>query len=284
MFKFNDEVHAYQSFVRNNIKALGNLIIVSEQLLVKDIDKSFIDILALDISEKRLVILELKNVIAGDAIIGQAIKYFDYLIRAEEDLKLLLSKIDLDFSINEINMNPKIMLVVPDFKVQIIRSLSYVNSIDIQIVKFNSIQYDNHYEIIKEVYIPGREYNEETIVEDNNYKIWNFEEYEKEGIDNKKIILAKKFINFIDSLYEEKSELFFYKDKISLMKGKRLICHIRINKKWFDNSIEISTSNKNITAADVMYDGNIISYSIGKRNVKIKFNALPIGILRKIFS
>lgn len=292
MFKFNDEVHAYQSFVRKNIKSLGQLTIISEQLLIKDIEKGFIDVLTLDTLSKQIVVLELKNVSAGDDIIGQSIKYFDFLMRAKDDLLDLLAKMknQLDFTIEEINLTPKIMLIVPEFSTQLLRSLSYVNEIEIQVIKLNCIQHDNHYEIIKELYIPNQDYREDAAVEINGEptKSWNFNEYYKEGVDREKLDLAKQIIRFANRTLEvqgKKLDVFFYKDKITLMIGKKVIGNIKISRKWFDSSVDLSLSinkDKPIEAPDLMYDVNIAKYDIGIRKVKLKCNSLPAEILNKI--
>lgn len=292
MFKFDDEVHSYQRFVRENIKNLGQLTIISEQLLIKDVEKGFIDVLALDMLSKRIVVLELKNSSAGDDIVGQSIKYFDFLVRAKDDLLNLLAKMknQIDFPIEDIDLNPKIMLIVPEFSTQLLRSLSYVNGIEIEVVKFNGIQHDNHYEIIKEVYVPNQDYREDAVVEIDGEltKSWNFNEYSKLGVDKEKLNLARQFIHFADMTISEqgkKLDVFFYKDKITLMTGKKVIGNVKISRKWFDSSIDISLAinkDKPVNVPDLMYNGNIIKYDIGTRNVKIKCCQLPKEVLSKI--
>lgn len=292
IFKFNDEVHAYQKFVRENIKKLGNLTIISEQLLIKDIDKGFIDVLALDVSNKQIVVLELKNSSAGDDIVGQSIKYYDFLKRAEVDLLDLLAKMksQFDFNIDEINLTPRIMLIVPDFSQQLLRSLSYVKGIEIDVIKFNAMQKQGYYEITKEVYVPNKEYREDSTVKIDGEltQTWNFEEYAKIGVDSEKIKLAQQFVTLADGICKSrgnKLDVYFYKDKITLMTGKKVVAHAKIQRKWFDNSLDISVSikkDKKVNVANLMYNGSILKFDVNERNVKLKCSHLPTDILKDI--
>jgi hypothetical protein len=134
-FKFNDEVHDYQRFVRENIKILGEMLLITEQLYIQNNGTCIIDILLLNIISKRLVVLELKNVLTTDKGIWQPVKYYDYLSRAEDSLKQLLiqKQKEIDFNIDEIDFNPEIIMVVPEFDKQLLRSLSYFDGIDTKI-------------------------------------------------------------------------------------------------------------------------------------------------------
>ena len=68
-FRFNDEVHEYQRFIRENIKIFGDMLLITEQLYIQGNNTCIIDILLLNNNSKRLVVLELKNILSNDKMI-----------------------------------------------------------------------------------------------------------------------------------------------------------------------------------------------------------------------
>lgn len=293
IFKFDDEVHAYQRFVRNNLESSENFIIVSEQLYIKDLERSFIDILAIDLLNKRVVIVELKNTTAKDDIVGQTIKYYDFLRRCKEDL-LELIKIKQDkfnFDIEEINLDPKILLIVPEFDKQLIRIFSYVSNLDIKIVKYNAIQKEGYYELIKEIYTPDIKFREEQVVELNK-KVssnWGLDEYLKDGYEEEKINLVKNLIIHIENkcfFKNKKFDVFYYNKKITLTIDGRVWGNILLKKKMFDNSLELSINLKKEQEIDMIslrYNVEILKYTVSNKVVKIKFIQVPKNFLEEIF-
>lgn len=290
-FKFVDEIHGYQKFVRDNIKMLGNLIIITEQLYMKNTNKNFVDILALDLNDNRLVILELKNINTDDKILAQPIRYYDLLIRAQEDLTILLYKANktINFDIENVNYEPKIMIVVPNFDLQLLRSFSYVNNLDIEIVKFNLLQKNGYFEIIKEKFVPDLSYQNDTKTKLNTEisKQWNLNEYEKIGINKSKILLIKQTIDYLQSLFNQKNEklnIYYYKNKISLMIGKQVWGHILINKQTEPGlEINIKINSKKIFNYNLLYyEPYITKYKTSESSVKICYNTLPTKFISKM--
>lgn len=284
-FKFDDEIHSYQSFVRNNIKIIGNLIIISEQTFIKNTEKNFIDILAIDLSDKRLVIIELKNNIANNSIIGQSIKYYDNILRSnKQDLMDLIKQSKINIDINEIDFNPKILLIVPDFSKQLLRYLSYITNIDISLIKLNAIQKNNYFEIVKENYESDINlYNDEPIEIKGKISLnWNFNTYLDYGINQSKVNLSKYLINYIDNILKQKNkkfEKYFYKNKITLMIDNKVWGHIIMNIKN-DNILELSILNiKNIDITKLPFEGGILKYKILSNSIKITFSQVPINFL-----
>lgn len=290
-FKFDDEVHDYQNFVKRNINVLGNFILLSEQLYIKNIQnnkKSFIDMLALDLNTKRLVILELKNTTAQDGIIGQSIRYYDFISNSSDVLKELLFKKqdEINFDIDQINYNPKVLLIVPDFNEQVLRSLLYVHNIEIDVIKFNAIQKSNYFEIVKEVYEPQECYEElDYEINGQAAKEWNYDEYLNCGHETTKILLLKHFINFIKNLCLEKNKkfnIYFYENKITIMVDKKVWGHIAMKRKLFDNSLELSinlSKGQIVDYCSLRYNGHIQKFKLLDRSLKIQFNIIPTTLL-----
>lgn len=285
-FKFNDEIHDYQRFVRNNIKVIGNLIIIAEQLYIKSENKGFIDMLAVDLNDKKLVIIELKNTTAKSEIIGQSIKYYDMLMKSGDQLNSLMAKNNVNY--NEINCIPKILLIVPDFDNELLSSIKYISDIEIDVIKFNAIQHNNFFEIIKEEY---RHYN---IIENNDDRktkidvkeniVWNFDEYIKRGVNKEQIDLAKKVISFISLLCNKKNkkfDTFFHFNRISIIVDGKVWGHIKTNIKYFNKPLEVSIRNSNIDIRDLQYNGEIFKFNRLSKIVKIHVFSVPTQFLEK---
>ena len=97
---FIDEVHDYQSFIKNNFYLLGSQYnIIQEQFHVKN---SILDILAYNQLEERLVIIELKNPKASYKAIAQIVRYYQYLKDSQLD-NYIISRV------------PECLLVAPAF-------------------------------------------------------------------------------------------------------------------------------------------------------------------------
>lgn len=272
-YKFSDEVHDYQKFVSNNIKYLGNFKLLDQQLMIKDQNTSFIDILVYDNVEKRLVILELKNVKAKDAIIGQIIKYYDYILRAQKEIA---NKYSL-----EIEQDPKILLIVPDFNANITNLLNYIK-LDVQLVKLNiKINFNSH-EIIKEVYNKSK-VDLSITLGDSKKNIYKIDDYLKNGINENKLNIIKDFILYMELLLPG-LKIFYYEQKIVLMLENKIITNIIINRKLFDNYLVIVLDNKNINIQKVMYDINIMKYNTTKNKIKLTCVNIPRDLLKEIFT
>lgn len=291
-FQFDDEIHAYQNFVKQNINILGNIVLISEQLYIKNIKTnktSFIDMLALDLKEKRLIILELKNTIARDGIIGQSIKYYDFILNSSDLLKELLfnQQNEINISLEEINYYPKVLLIVPDFEEQVLRSLLYIKDIDIEVIKFNAIQKDNYFEIIKEVYEPQECYDELEFKIDTNkkFQIWDINKYLLFGFDEAKIKLLKQFLNFMSNLCffkNKKINYYFYENKITIIIDKKIWAYIIMKRQLFDNLLELNINlaeNQFIDYCGLRYSGQILNYKILNKGLKIRFSQIPTDFI-----
>lgn len=286
-FRFNNEVHEYQRFVRENINVFGNMLLITEQLFLQNEELCIIDILLLNKTTKRLVVLELKNVHTTDKVIWQPIKYYDHLRRAEDSLKKLLihKQKEINFSIDEIDFNPEIILVVPDFNQQLLRSLSYVNDVDLKVIKLNLIINENKSEVVKELYSPSSVYFKEDLVtvKEKISKVWNFSEYLKEGVDSRKIIIAKDYINFLNRLFKDKKvDMFFYDKYISITINGKVWGHIYIKKQLQQSYLHINFKYKGkANPIDFQFTPHIVNYKISSQTIDLCFREVPQKLIEK---
>lgn len=261
IYKFNDEVHGYQSFIRNNIDKIGDLKIVTEQFKIKN---NFIDILAYDNNDDRLVIIELKNVETNHDIIGQTIRYYDLLKKSTAYNNLPIIK------------DPKILLISPDFDKQLISSISHINNIDIKILKVNlDIGIDNNTFICEE-YKPNESDNiigtNKIDIECKEKEVYTIDSY---NIEKKQLELIKDCIRIFQSMYNQSLSIFYSRDKINIMYKKRVVCTIKVSYDWFNNTINISVPKGTVDEIDIRYNPNIKKFTINKKHIKLICSRLP---------
>jgi hypothetical protein len=286
-FRFNNEIHEYQRFVRENISVFGDMLLITEQLFLQNDELCIIDILLLNKNTKRLVVLELKNVHTTDKVIWQPIKYYDHLRRAEDSLKKLLihKQKEINFSIDEIDFNPEIILVVPDFNQQLLRSLSYVNDVDLKVIKLNLIINENKSEVVKELYNPSSVYFKEDLVtvKEKISKVWSFAEYLKEGVDSKKIIIAKDYINFLNRLFKDKKvDVFFYDKYMSITINGKVWGHIYIKKQLQQSYLHVNFKYKGkANPIDFQFTPYIVNYKILSQTIDLCFYDIPQKLIEK---
>lgn len=267
IYKFIDEVHDYQSFIRDNINMLGDLSIIKEQF---KIDNYIIDILAYDNTKHRLVIIELKNIRAKVQIIGQTLGYYSKLT---------------NININDLYIEdvPEVMLVVPDFDKAIIHTLSYL-PISYRLFKMNIDDKTIICEEYTKFYSKEQDYtnmiditpNLVPSIEVETSEIWNMEKY-NECIDKQQLYLVKEYINYLQSKYDYQLKIFYSKDRIKIL-DKKVISTISLSRKWFDTALtfNILQSVFPLTTVDLQYDANVLSFTIGKKSTKIRCRALPL--------
>jgi hypothetical protein len=283
-FSFFNEIHDFQKFIRENIEIIGNYTIVSEQLKLSNNETGIIDILAINNSNKRLTVIELKNETTTDKNIWQPLRYYDMIKRGEDSVKELLykNKSIIKFDIEEIDMIPKILFVVPHYNEQLLRSLSYFDNVDIEVIVVERFKNGNMIETNKQVYFPSSIYHKDDLV---NVKIdkkssYSFEEYELSGINKEKINLAKKYLNKLETIFLNngyKFDFFFMKTKITIMKNEKVWGHIFIKQQPLSDKLTLSFNceeEKKLNKYDFLYEPYIEDVSINKKSITIKVNNL----------
>lgn len=291
-YRFFDEVHDFQRFVRENIKLIGNYIIISEQLYVKNNETGIIDMLVIDNDDRRLTVVELKNEVTTDKNVWQPLRYYDLLRRGEDDLKELLLNAShkISYDINQINLNPKLVLVVPKCNYQLLRTLSYFEDIDSKVVELTRYSSNLGIQITKQVYYPTSVFHKDDLVSINQKisKIWNFNEYINHGINSEKINLAKRMIEQIKNLFLNKGyqfDTFFNETKITITKNGKVWSHIFIKQKPLDYKLVMSfkiPKDTVVNQSDFMYNPSIEKFDIKKGSIKITLNnCIPSQLIEK---
>lgn len=287
---FFDEVHDFQRFVRENIKLIGDYFIISEQLTLSNNETGILDMLVLDKQQKRLVILELKNELTTDKNIWQPIRYYDLLRRGEDNLKeLLINSNYKECLIDEIDLNPELVLVVPKCNDQLLRALSYFNDIDSKVVEINRSLINNMQSINKQTFYPTTIFHKEDVVKVHNKvsKQWNLNEYLNHGISKDKVHLASTLINQLRQIFTNKGysfDVFFAETKITITKNGKVWGHLLIKQRPLDYKLTISlkVNIDKIQKEDFYYNSSVDSFDIKKAVLRITLiSNLNFNLLEK---
>lgn len=284
---FADETHYFQRFVRENISLLGNYKIVGEQIHLSNNEKSYIDMLVIDLNDNKLVVVELKNRLTTDKDSWQPIRYYDLLKRGEDDLKILL--INAGFSDKSISLEPKVLFVVPECNEQLLRTLSYFENIDSKVIEVKIIQNENSTEFTKKVFYPSSIYHQEDLVtiKEDKTKVWTMEDYELKS-NKKKIELAKRIISQVKSSFSNNGhqfDIFFSKTKITLNKDNKVWGHIFIQQSPLSHNLTFSfKTDKIVNKNDFLYEPSVEKMEVQKETLKLLINnTLPQSIIGKYF-
>jgi hypothetical protein len=235
---FSDETRDLENFIMKNERILGNVALINHQITLPGGKR--IDMWGLDTLDLRPVIIELKNVIIGTEVLPQITSYYDYVKRNPDSLKskalssnefkrkLEELEIDLDKISNAFEENPKVILLAPAFKEELLNEVEYIK-FDIELVEIS------RYKTEEQEYLVAIDRPKVTSTEPAKVRVmedWNWEKYEKKGLSDRKIKLAMKLKERIDNLLKKEGIDFqpiFRKLYIPYQSGNRNIF-------WFDLS------------------------------------------------
>lgn len=284
---FADETHYFQKFVRENINLLGNYKIIGEQIYLNSTEKSYIDMLVVDLDDNKLVVVELKNRLTTDKDSWQPIRYYDQLKRGEDDLRILL--INAGFLNKDISLEPKILFVVPECNEQLLRTLSYFENIDSKVIEVKITQNESSTEFTKKTFYPSSIYHQDDLVsiKEDKTKVWTMEDYELKSNKNK-IELATRVINqFKTSLINKghQFDIFFSKTKITLNKDRKVWGHIFIQQNPLSHHLTVSfKTDRIVNKNDFLYEPSVEKLEIQKDTLKLVINkVMPQSIIEKYF-
>lgn len=281
---FFDEVHDFQRFVRNNIELIGDYTIISEQLMIRNNETGILDMLVVDDSKKRLAIIELKNETTTDKNVWQPIRYYDLLKRGEDSLRDLLNEAshEIGYSIDEIDLNPELVLVVPKCNDQLLRTLSYFNDIDSTVVQVSRKQSKNAVVTSVNRFYPTSIFHKDDTIEIVNKvaKDWNFKEYLNHGISKDKIELAANLTKLIKDVFIEKGysfDLFFTETKVTITKNGKVWGHLFVKQRPLDYKLTFSfkADVDSINRNSLQFNSTIESFDIQKSKLKLVLHSLP---------
>ena len=207
---FSDEPTELENFIMKNEGILGNVTLLNHQITTPDGKR--IDIWGLDVQDLRPVIIELKNTISGIEIIPQILPYYNFVKSNPDTLKLkalnnkeFMEKlkaleVDQDKLSKGLNGYPKVILIAPDFKKDLLEVIDYIK-IDIELVEIS------RYETGDGEFLVTINKPQSVITPPVTVKVmeeWNWEKYQKEGISKKKINNAKGLKEKLDNILKEK--------------------------------------------------------------------------------
>ena len=247
MCRFTDEVHSYQSFVKNNLHLLNNYTFIDEQVKIAS---GLIDILAYNNVEECLSIFELKNPIADLKAVSQGMKYY---------VELLNTSVGNYF----ICKNPEVVIVSPKFIPKFIVP-------DNIVFKLIQMGYDGNNVIIDYIQ-PYHKidilYTKEIVTKP--HRTLNISSSQKR--------LANSIIFNLQNFYKDPLEIIRHEDKIDIL-YKKIIAKVVFSNKWFDDSVILYIYKnfiKDYGLTTFKYDSAVVKYNIYKTMVKLTVKDVP---------
>lgn len=243
MYRFADEVHSYQTFVKNNLHQI-NYELIEEQFKV---NKGFIDILAYNRQAERLAIIELKNPKANIKAVSQGIRYY-----------LQLKNVNLNGY--ELVSPPEVVIIAPNFE-------SNITLPDTPVINLIRMNYDDDKDCVYIEYIKP------------NTNVTNIETDDKPTIQIpfEQRMLAKRIITHIQSLYGKPLEIIDDNLHINIL-DRKLVAKIIFNRDWFNNYITLNIYKrfiKPINKSTIQFDPAIMKYNFSKTMTKLIISDLP---------
>lgn len=206
---FSDEPKELEDFILKNERILGNIVLLNRQVTLPDGKK--IDIWGLDTLELRPVIVELKNVITGIEVIPQILPYYSFVksnpdslkFRALSDEKFMSKLASLEINREKLDKglesDPKVVIVAPKFKKELLDVVDYLN-FDVELVEIYRFKTDAG-EFLIIVNKPQSTAPPKVAV--RVMEIWDWGKYQKEGVSEKKIELAKGLKEQLDAIVKK---------------------------------------------------------------------------------
>lgn len=208
-FHFKDESRDLENFILKNEQVIGTVALLNRQITLPS--NLRLDLWGIDLVDLRPVIIELKNVICGLEIIPQILPYFQFVklnpdtikLKAISDkafeAKLRSSREENENLIDLIDGDPKVILIAPGFKPELLDTIGYL-SIDVEIIQITRFKTDQG-EIVVNIERPISRDNTPAVV--RTMEEWSWEKYQKIGISKNKVELAKKIFDRLQLLNEE---------------------------------------------------------------------------------
>jgi hypothetical protein len=203
-YGFTDEPSDMQQFMVKNIQILGNVVILDQFYDTRE--AGIMDIVGLDIDEKRVQIVELKNLPVDEKVIPQILKYAFW---AKENPEYFRNKVvqkmekelkEIIRDEREINYDPKIVLVAPSFSSQLLKQSQLLN-VDVSFIEIS--RYKSADDLF--VTVDYKEVEEAKRALPRGRQDWDWEKYRRElEISTEAMEIGQMMEKQIDALISNK--------------------------------------------------------------------------------
>lgn len=224
--QFEDEVHAYQAFVKKNFHLLGsNYQLITEQYVI---NSGIIDMLAYNKEKECLAIIELKNIKVDSSVVSQVLRYYRELKNKYID--------------NYIISNPPEMIII---SVDFDENFTITYNMPIHLYQMN-IKNNN---IIFNKVIPYVEDFNNNIYADKRTELKTSRNNMLFTISKKQKILANNIIKYLKLIFInnqlplDKFNIINSNDHIDILYDK-IVAKVTFPRAWFSDHIQLSIYNR----------------------------------------
>lgn len=228
-FPFSSELGDLETFIKNNPQLLGeSMEILGEQIDTGTGDR--VDLLALDktVGTGQITIIELKNDIAKQSVLLQILRYANWIKRNPDSIKYLLEKKKL--TTEEIDLNPKIMVVAPQIEPALLAMSQYIQAFDFDFIELRRFGTKENCYLVTDHKTPS----EEAVPEVRSQQEWNWERYQADfDVPKDQIEIGKALVEALNRVSQERNWKLnpkFRKGFIGFQFGSRNVIFINY---WF---------------------------------------------------
>lgn len=212
---FANEVEDLEAFVKANAGILGDQVVI----FARQVDTGLggrIDLLGLDRSrsQPKLVLVELKNRPADDAVLLQVLRYADWLSDNPDSIRLLLERSGLKVNNRSIDLEPQIVVVAPELIGNVIKLSQHVKAFEFSFLQIKRFKLDSRFVVVVQP-IEGVLKRSRGVTDRRE---WSWERYESElGWSADLVQTAQSLVSRLERVTQDwRPEAYFYRGQIDV--------------------------------------------------------------------
>lgn len=191
-----------------NERMIGNVALLNHQISTPEGKR--IDIWGLDTLDLRPVIIELKNALTGIEIIPQILPYYNFVKSNPDALKfnalsdkkfmekLRILEVDEDKLSKGLEEDPKVILIAPAFKKELLDVVDYVK-FGVELIEISRYKTEDGFLVtINKPQIVIAPPATVRVMEE-----WDWEKYKKEGVSERKVKIAQGLKEKLDDILKK---------------------------------------------------------------------------------
>jgi hypothetical protein len=210
---FENEVEDLEAFVKANAGILGDDVVI----FARQVDTGVggrIDLLGLDRSRSlpKLVLVELKNRPADDAVLLQVLRYADWLSDSPDSIRLLLERSSP--TVHSIDLEPRIVVVAPELIGNVVKLSQHVRAFEFTFLQIKRFKLDSRFVVVAQPIASVSKRSRGV----SDRREWSWERYESElGWSADLVQTAQSLVSRLENVTQDwRPEAYFYRGQIDV--------------------------------------------------------------------